>query len=569
MNAAGPRHLRQPLDAGLDFLACNHHQVGHLIDDDNDIGDRNRLEFVRLEHRIAGFLVEPGLDRALEHLALGQRLAHPAIVAFDVAHAHAGHLAIALFHLAHDPFQGDDGLLGVGDNRRQQVRNAVIDAEFQHLRVNHDHPAFFRRQLVQQGQDHRVDRHRLARSGRTGNQQVGHLCQVGHHRIAANVLAQRQGQAHGAVPEIACRQYLAQDHLFAVDVGQFNPDDRPPRHGGHAGRQRRHRPGDVIGQTDHAAGFQARGRFKFVHGHDRAGADTGDFALHAIVVQHRFQHAGVFLQRLMAEVLSPDGGWCRQQRQRRHLIGRGLVVKPQARLCFGHRLARGNRGFLYLLLHDPLRLWLRQCRPKARHGNRFHDRQLVQIIIKRVVVFHDLCGRPDLIAVLPGPDIDLRTGEGRRFCRPGSHSRIGRRTQSTRSRWPRNNGRLLPPQSDAGCRRCGACDQARGNAAFDRIRNTGANTVIKRGVGLNGLPDRLWFGGPLYQTQQTAARSGGSHRHTDRRGIGRGHRGSGKARRGTQPGIGPPAFGRCQGVRCGFGGIRWKRSGLAQARKKP
>ena len=70
-------------------LPGDHHQVGHLVDDHHDVGDGDGLEFVRLEHRIAGFLVEPGLDRALEHLALGQRLAHAAVVALDVAHAHA------------------------------------------------------------------------------------------------------------------------------------------------------------------------------------------------------------------------------------------------------------------------------------------------------------------------------------------------------------------------------------------------------------------------------------------------------------------------------------------------
>ena len=31
------RHLREALDAGLDLFASNHHQVGHLIDDDDDV----------------------------------------------------------------------------------------------------------------------------------------------------------------------------------------------------------------------------------------------------------------------------------------------------------------------------------------------------------------------------------------------------------------------------------------------------------------------------------------------------------------------------------------------------
>jgi hypothetical protein len=84
-------------------------------------------EFIRLEDRVAGFLVKAGLDGALEHLAIGQRLADAAVVAVDVADAHLGHLAIALFHLAHDPLEGHDGLFRVGHDGRQKVRDAVID----------------------------------------------------------------------------------------------------------------------------------------------------------------------------------------------------------------------------------------------------------------------------------------------------------------------------------------------------------------------------------------------------------------------------------------------------------
>ena len=150
MNARSARHLRQTLNAGLDLFAGNHHQIGHLIDDNNDIRQQLWLEFLGLEDRIAGLIVKAGLDSAAEHLALGQRILHAAIEAVDIAHAHLGHLAIAFLHLAHDPFERDNRLLGIGHNRRQQMRDTVIDAEFQHLGINHNHPAFFWCQLVKQ-----------------------------------------------------------------------------------------------------------------------------------------------------------------------------------------------------------------------------------------------------------------------------------------------------------------------------------------------------------------------------------------------------------------------------------
>jgi hypothetical protein len=158
---------------------------------------------------------------------------HAAVVAVDVAHAHLGHLAIAFLHLAHDPFQRDDRLLGVGHDGAQEMRDAVIDAEFQHLRVDHDQPAFLGRQLVEQAQDHGVDRHRFARPGGARDQEVGHLGEVGDHRVAADILAQRQRQAHASRRRSRGAQDLAQHHLLAVLVGQFDPDHGPARHGGH------------------------------------------------------------------------------------------------------------------------------------------------------------------------------------------------------------------------------------------------------------------------------------------------------------------------------------------------
>jgi hypothetical protein len=76
-----------------------------------------------------------------------------------------------------------------------------------------------------------------------------------------------------AVAEIAVAEDLAQDHLFAVLVGQFDADDGPARHGGHPRRQRRHGPRDIVGQADHAARLEARRGFQFVHRDDGAGAD--------------------------------------------------------------------------------------------------------------------------------------------------------------------------------------------------------------------------------------------------------------------------------------------------------
>ena len=53
----------------LDLLAGDHHEVGHLVDDHNDIGQNLRREFLGLEDWFTCLVVESGLHRAAEHLA--------------------------------------------------------------------------------------------------------------------------------------------------------------------------------------------------------------------------------------------------------------------------------------------------------------------------------------------------------------------------------------------------------------------------------------------------------------------------------------------------------------------
>ena len=69
VDAGGAGHLGEALDAGLDLLAGDHHQVRHLVDDDDDEGHRLGVELLGLEDRLAGVLVEAGLHGAGEGLA--------------------------------------------------------------------------------------------------------------------------------------------------------------------------------------------------------------------------------------------------------------------------------------------------------------------------------------------------------------------------------------------------------------------------------------------------------------------------------------------------------------------
>jgi hypothetical protein len=224
VQAGGARHLRQTLHRAFDILAGDHHQVGHFVDDDDDIGQRIEIELLLLVDRLAGFLVEAGMHRARRFLALGFCFQQASVVAVDVADAEFRHLFVALFHFSHRPFQGDDGLFRVGHDRRQQMRNAVIDGELEHLGIDHDQAALIRTQPVQQAEDHGVDGDRFAGAGCARDQEMRHARQVDDDGIAADILAETQRKLRHRFGVVLDRQQFAQIDLLAMRVRQFDAD---------------------------------------------------------------------------------------------------------------------------------------------------------------------------------------------------------------------------------------------------------------------------------------------------------------------------------------------------------
>ncbi len=296
MDAGGARHLREALDRAFDVFPRDHHQVRHLVDHDDDEGKWLKFHFLMLEDRLAGLAVEAGLHRAGDGLALFAGFRDADIETVDVADAHLGHFLVALFHFAHGPFQRDDGFPRIGDDRREQMRDAVIDGKLQHLRVDQDQPAFFRAVMIEQRQDHRVDRDRLAGAGGAGDQQMWHPCEIRDHRLAADGLAETKRQARRALGEFLGGELLAQHDFFALRVRKLDADGVPAGHHRDARRDRAHGAGDIVGKTDHARGFDAGRGFQLIQRHHRAGPGIHDLALDAEIFQHVFQRAGILLE---------------------------------------------------------------------------------------------------------------------------------------------------------------------------------------------------------------------------------------------------------------------------------
>ena len=224
---AGARLLRDARDGGLDVLRRDHHQVRELVDHDDDVRQLARLGGASAFSRVAcaaaatlrdvvvarrrnhacrrplvgriGTAISASASRSTSCSARRRRprrrgscspsrrlLRHGRLVVGDsilslylaMSRTPVGSELVAALHLLDGPAQREVRLLRIGDHRQQQVRDALVDRELEHLRVDHDHPDVLGRRVVEQRGDHRVDRDRLARAGGAGDEQVRHAREI-------------------------------------------------------------------------------------------------------------------------------------------------------------------------------------------------------------------------------------------------------------------------------------------------------------------------------------------------------------------------------------------------------
>src|ERR1019366_58970 len=223
----------------------------------------------------------------------GQRV----VVAVDIAHAQLAHPEIPALHLLRRPQQRGRGLLRIDDDRNQQMRNVVVYRQFQHLGIDQNEAHIVGGRVEQNRRDHRVERNRLAGSGRSGDQQMRHLGEIGGDRTPRDILAERDGELALRGQEFLSLENLAQKNAFALAVGHFDADhglagDR--RLDSHRGGSKRHR--EIVGEIDNLAHLDSGARLEFVHRDDRARLYFDHPALDAEISELLLEHARAALE---------------------------------------------------------------------------------------------------------------------------------------------------------------------------------------------------------------------------------------------------------------------------------
>ncbi len=259
-----------------------------------------------------------------------------------------------------------------------------------------------------------------------------HPRQVGDHRRAADLLAERQGQPAGMLLPVLGGEDLAEEHGLALGVRHLDADHVAARHGGDADGGDGQAAGDVVGQADHPGAADAGRRLQLVERDHRAGADLDDAALHAVIRQHGLEQPRVGLQRLGTGSGRGAGGRRLQQRegreppcavgQRQRLLLRLRPARDRRRLEARDRrrpLVRGRRGARHR--HDGARLGPHDARGRGR---------LVRLFVRPA--------EPRQAAEQLPQRSDRRAGAG---AEPGQHPG---RAEPARGGVARDRGRATP-----------------------------------------------------------------------------------------------------------------------------
>ena len=177
------------------------------------------------------------------------------------------------------------------------MRNIFVHRQFQHLGIDENQTHIVRGRVEQNRRDHRVERNRLAGSGRSGDQQMRHPGEIGGDRTPGDILAERDGQLALRGQKFVGLENLAQENAFALAVRHFDADHGLAGHGrldSHRGGSKSHR--EIVGEIDNLAYLDSGARLEFVHRDDRARLHFDHPPLDAEVREFLLEHARAALE---------------------------------------------------------------------------------------------------------------------------------------------------------------------------------------------------------------------------------------------------------------------------------
>ena len=229
----------------------------------------------------------------------------------------AGQQLEAALHLADGVAQGVGGQLGLGDDGREEMGNALVHAQLDALGIDEDEPHLRGRGAVEQAHDHGVDGHGFARARGAGDEHVRHGGQIGGDDAAVDVFAHGEGEARAGFEEGFALDHVAQVDGFALVVGNLNADGALAGHALDENAFGAHGEAEVVGQAGDARVFDAGLGLELEGGDHGAGVDLHHLAAHVELGALLHQDFGFFAQLVFAHGLRAFART--EQRARRQL----------------------------------------------------------------------------------------------------------------------------------------------------------------------------------------------------------------------------------------------------------
>ncbi len=294
--------LGKAADGGLHVVFGDHHQIRQLVHNDD-----------QLRHKVHDCFVSAA---ALDLLVL----AYQRVVALDVANPRIRKRAVPRLHLRNAPVQRCRRLLRIGHHRNHQVRNAVVNRELHHLRIDHDELDLFGLCMEQKAHDDGIDADRFTGAGRTGDQDMRHFGDITEHWLAADVLTDRKRQLGFLRPELIRIYNVAQRHRRRLLIRNLNAD------GGLAGDRRldadircSQRELDVICQRDNLADLDAHFRQHLIPRNRGPLRNVRNGDLHAEIPQRRLEELRS-LAKLLIRIRHGAFALMQERNRREHIL---------------------------------------------------------------------------------------------------------------------------------------------------------------------------------------------------------------------------------------------------------
>ena len=235
----------------------------------------------------------------------------------QVARAHDRQPLVAALHLGDDVVEDGRRLLRARDDRRQEVRDRLVEVELDPLRVDQDHPHVLGRRAEQDRRQQRVDAARLAGARRAGDQEVRHPREVRPDGVARDVLAEpdreRARRAGQVVVDVAERHHPRREVRDLDADGLLARDRRED-----ADLRRRERVREVVLEARDLRDLRAGRELQLVADDARARDGAHDRRVHAEVRERLDEHLRRALARIGCVVA------CRRARLQERPVGEAV-----------------------------------------------------------------------------------------------------------------------------------------------------------------------------------------------------------------------------------------------------